>query len=124
MSGTEVIQLYRQFFKYARFLPKLEKQETITKIREAFQQNKNVPAQQIDELLKAGNSRLRFLKMMSPRKRGAHDSGKFIYVDGKWVKDDDVAIEKTEKARSNEPHLADLMKRHNELVARQRRLGL
>lgn len=68
-------------------------------------------------------SRLNFLKMITPRQRGVSDKGKFVYEDGKWVQKDAERPEMNTGVFQNS-NVNEMLKRHNQLVARQRRAGL
>jgi hypothetical protein len=63
--------------------------------------------------------------MITPRQRGTGDKGKFVYENGKWIQQDMSLSEKVEQtSTAQNPNVNDMLKRHKELITRQRRAGM
>ena len=92
------------------------------KKKQEKKENERLNSQRHSPLPLVGNSRLNFLKMITPRQRGVADKGKFVYEDGKWVQKELNKPEKNSTVQN--PNIGEMLKRHNELVARQRRVGM
>ena len=84
----KVLNLYKNMLKQSTRLPsKTERQQTQTKIRTQFKQNKSIENEtQIQKLIKRGEDRLDYLKMITPstqndfKKKSSDDPTRYVKV--------------------------------------------
>eukprot|EP00744_Colponema_vietnamica_P021500 GILI01030738.1.p1 GENE.GILI01030738.1~~GILI01030738.1.p1 ORF type:complete len:154 (-),score=19.03 GILI01030738.1:51-461(-) len=85
-QSSSVLTTYRQILKLCRRLPLDRRASAFEEARTTFRTNKNVSdPKEIEELLKTAESKMSFMKMITPRPAGIHveeNAGYYIYRGG------------------------------------------
>jgi hypothetical protein len=84
---SQVLRLYRDLHRLVRLLGPKKQAEALPQLRSEFKEHKSESdAGKIQDLIKHGESKLGFLKMIAPRKgRVFGTTGKFVMKDGELV---------------------------------------
>jgi len=111
-----ILTLYRQLLKTARNLKGSEKQASMTQIRDSFRSSKDISDQnRVRELLEMAQSKLGYLKIVTPKTKLVGGTSSFVMRKGNLQKGRGSVGGKTQKSDGD----TDILAKHKYLMERQ-----
>ncbi|KAJ0398884.1 hypothetical protein P43SY_001328 [Pythium insidiosum] len=115
---SELRPLYKKLLRLAKSIPDATKREsTVQQIRAEFRSHlDSSDPKEISALLQRAQSKIGFLKIVTPRERSDSGRTNFVYMKGERVDGDSVS---DEGARYKTADFESNLRRHNQLLRRQ-----
>ncbi|KAF0696804.1 Aste57867_12466 [Aphanomyces stellatus] len=110
---------YKKLIKLAQSLPGDQKTETLEKIRHDFRSNGGISsAEELDQLLMKAQSKISYLKIVTPKRTPQTSPQRYVYKDGKRFDPNDMNASSS-NATFQTTDVDAMMKRHVKLWRRQ-----
>ncbi|KAG9415897.1 hypothetical protein AC1031_000283 [Aphanomyces cochlioides] len=109
---------YKKLIKLAKSLPAEQRPDTLDKIRHEFRSNAGIstPAE-LDQLVMKAQSKISYLKIVSPKRTPQSSPQRFVYKDGQRL--DSHGMDSESNAKYKTTDFDAMMKRHVKLIRRQ-----
>ncbi|KAL0477894.1 hypothetical protein AKO1_012661 [Acrasis kona] len=119
-TRNATLTLYRNLIKQAQYLPSEKRISATTQIKKEFRENKS-NHEDTQRLLKNAESRLSFMKMMSPRRTEQKSMGStFVIREGKLIEATPQQADKASHSNWGAGNVnPDEIEKHHRLLRRQ-----
>jgi hypothetical protein len=120
---STVLSLYRRLYRRAELLPTPKRASALEELRCGFRDNAHVSDQPaLAKLVQQANSKLAFLKMITPTPRGeiGASTGRYVFRDGEMHQGQAIAHQGARHSAYDATNLdPEAVSRHHRLIERQ-----
>lgn len=116
---SQLVGIYRNFFRQSALLPTNRDQFIAqSELRTLYRSSLSGKVPELQKLAKKAQDKLDFLKIITPKRRGVSERGRFVYRDGKVVEGTAASLISSTEYKDDRIDTT-MMERHEKLLRRQ-----